>query len=232
MCPWRDILKNTWPLLIIVTLLFSCDMKKDEKKSDDRFTPNDPIGDTRELNADEEGMVKTICEGLRDKRNYMSTLLDNTLKLRFGVSEKNCRERSVGFETTIETTVAGNATEDFRIESAYRGNRFSDIVTDSKGMAYPLCSRFFNGQKLETIIAYDGAKYKYRILNQQNESILELAVYLNDNSPSSIEQVYFFKSGSSNGVPLIGMAHQRNKSVNCAEGGQRILKQKLLSASE
>jgi hypothetical protein len=162
----------------------------------------------------------------------MSTLLDNTLNLRFGVSEKDCRERSLGAVTTIETTVSGNSSEDFRIESVYRGNRFSDIVTDKKGMAYPICNRFFNNQKLETIIAYDGAKYKYRILNQQNDSILELAVYLSDSAPNSIEQIYFFKNGTSNGVSLIGMAHVRSKSVNCAQGGQRILRQELLSASE
>ncbi len=218
-------------ILALAMSAVSCDFQKEEKK-DERLNPTDPIGETRELSSNEEEIVKTICESLRDKRNYLSTLLDNTLKMRIEVREKDCRDGGLRTPVTIEASIAGNSTGDFRIESAYRGTRFSDIVVDSKGMAYPLCRNFFNGAKLENVIAYDGAKYKYRVLNQSRDSILELAIYLSDDSPSSIEQVYITKDGQSGGVPKTGFASLRTKSVKCSGGGERVIRHTLQSVSE
>ncbi len=219
-------------LLVVLGTTVACDIGQKDEKKDDRLRGTDPIGETRELSADEEGIVKTICESLREKRNYLSTLLDNTLRMSIAVSEKDCNDRGLRTPLTIEASVAGNSTGNFRLESAYRGTRFSDIVIDNQGMAYPLCRNFFNGAKLENVISFEGVKYKYRVLNQSKHSILELAVYLNDDGPSSIEQAYIIKEGDSNGVPVVGMVEQRSKSVKCSSGGDRVIRHTLQSVRE
>lgn len=220
-------------LLAVLGSVVSCDFGQKEEVRDDRLKGTEPIGGVRELNGDEEAIVKIICESLRDKRNYLSTLLDNTLHMTIAVSEKDCRDQGLRTPTTIEASVAGNSTGDFRIESNYRGTRFSDLVIDNKGMAYPLCRNFFNGSKLENIIKYDGAKYKYRVLPQNREQVvLEAAVYLNDNAPSSIEQAFIWTEGEMNGVPKVGMVETRSKLVKCSGGGDRVIRHELKSARE
>lgn len=218
-------------VLALLTSVISCKNQKEEKK-DDRLNPTDPVGEARELSTNEEELVKTACESLRDKRNYLSTLLDNSLKMTIAVSDKNCTDRGLTTPVTINASVAGNSTGEFRLESAYRGSRFSDMIVDSKGMAYPLCRNFFNGAKLENVISFDGVKYKYRVLNQQKHTILEVATYLNDSAPSSIEQAYIIKGGTINGVDMIGFVEQRTKSVKCSTGGERVIRHTMQSISE